>query len=406
MTGREVSRYINTMWSSGKGIGTGQNFGMGVKIASITRNPLGIEYYTWKDGIGYFATLWYDKNIDDYGMKLIEDENGGMVEWIEGIDNKFMPDIIEKNGGNGTKLVFLGRSEQEDTFRNEDAPMPSRCVSYDLNNRYYRTPENIKIQARRLEKGRMPSNKLVPVTGLENLLSRRSKNRGTMELKDAKLHWMLLKDVRENHHFTDFDAGAQSAVVFDDEIYDKQNKMGHRSRMASKFGLLFSYNRVAIFIEPTINGLDTDMVRKNLVMPNHQEGLPWIRWGREFKEDMPAPIRDLESELNDKAQRGNDLEIQNRIMDFLKNNPLPRFESNNTGDIEADIPDSKSHKDGASGSGDQGPADNSEKNLERRITPITLSQRARGRPRKSLRKPPPINIQWIQGADEPEIQNI
>ena len=277
MTGREVSRYINTMWSSGKGIGTGQNFGMGVKIASITRNPLGIEYYTWKDGIGYFATLWYDKNIDDYGMKLIEDENGGMVEWIEGIDNKFMPDIIEKNGGNGTKLVFLGRSEQEDTFRNEDAPMPSRWVSYDLNNRYYRTPENIKIQARRLEKGRMPSNKLVPVTGLENLLSRRSKNRGTMELKDAKLHWMLLKDVRENHHFTDFDAGAQSAVVFDDEIYDKQNKMGHRSRMASKFGLLFSYNRVAIFIEPTINGLDTDMVRKNLVMPNHQEGLPWIR---------------------------------------------------------------------------------------------------------------------------------
>ena len=37
---------------------------------------------------------------------MIEDENGGMVEWIEGIDNKFMPDIIEKNGGNGTKLVF------------------------------------------------------------------------------------------------------------------------------------------------------------------------------------------------------------------------------------------------------------------------------------------------------------
>ena len=137
--------------------------------------------------------------------------------------------------------------------------MPSRWVSYDLNNRYYRTPENIKIQARRLEKGRMPSNKLVPVTGL-NLLSRRSKNRGTMELKDAKLHWMLLKDVRENHHFTDFDAGAQSAVVFD-EIYDKQNKMGHGAEWHPNSDFIL-IQRVAIFIEPTMCGLDTDMVRR------------------------------------------------------------------------------------------------------------------------------------------------
>ena len=213
MTGREISQYINTMWESGKGIGLGRNFGMGVKISSITRSPLGIEYYSWKDGKGYFATLWYDPSIDDYGMKLIEDENGGMVEWLEGIDDRFMPSIIEKNGGNGTKLVFLGESEDEDTFRNEDAPTPSRWVSYNLNNRYYRMPENVTVQARRLEKGRVPSSKLVRVRGIDYLLSRRSEAKGTMLLKDATLHWMLLKDARDKDHFSDFDAGSQSGSL-------------------------------------------------------------------------------------------------------------------------------------------------------------------------------------------------
>ena len=80
-----------------------------------------------------------------------------MEEWIEDIDRKFMPTIIEENGGNGTKLVFLGNSEEEDTFRNEDAPIPSRWVSYNLNNRYFRMPKEIKVTARRLENGRMPS---------------------------------------------------------------------------------------------------------------------------------------------------------------------------------------------------------------------------------------------------------
>ena len=124
--------------------------------------------------------------------------------------------------------------------------------------------------------------------------------------------------------------------------------MSHRSRMASTFGLLFSHNRVAIFIEPKIDGLDTDLVRKKLVMPDHQKELPWNRWGLEFKENMPNAIRDLESELNDKAQMGNDLAIQKRISEFMKENRLPRFESSKSGNLNADIPDSSVYKEGGS----------------------------------------------------------
>ena len=133
------------MWESGKGLGRTENFGMGVKISAGPKNPLGIEYYTWKDGVGYFATFWYDEIINDYGMRLIEDEKGGLVDWLEDIDDKFMPPLIRKNGGNGGKVVLLGRSEEEDTFLNPDAQMPSRWIEFNLNNRYYKIPENVKI---------------------------------------------------------------------------------------------------------------------------------------------------------------------------------------------------------------------------------------------------------------------
>ena len=400
MTGREIKKYINTMWESGKGVGHGMNFGMGVKISSITNNPLGIEYYSWKDGIGYFATLWYDDEIDDYGLKLLEDENGGWVEWLEEIDNRFMPSIIENNQGNGTKLVFLGNSEEEDTFVNQEAPYPSRWISYNLNNRYYRIPDNISIQARRLENGKKPSNTLRVVRGIEYLLSRHgAEETGTINLNDGMLHWMLLKDAKERHPYTDFDSGAQSAVLFDDELYHKKNRMGHRSRMASKFGLLFSHNRVAVFIEPEIEGLDTDMVRKNLVMPNNQENLPWRRWGEAFKENMPDPIRELESALNDKAQRGNDLELNNRIAKFLKENQMPQFESNKLGDLEIDSPDSKSHKEGISGNEKEELPDNSGNKSKEKDYSYYLKPKSKRKAKERLRKSPPIAVRWIQEED-------
>ena len=199
---------------------------------------------------------------------------------------------------------------------------------------------------------KIPSAKLGLVKGIEKRLSRHSEDKGTVDLSDGKLHWMLLNEPEVRHKFTEFDSGAQSGVVFHNEIYEKQNKMGHRSRMASKFGLMFAHNRVAIFVEPDIKDLDTDLVRKRLVMPNH-DNLPWARWGWEFREDMPEAIRIIESELNDKAQKGNDLEIQNRIAKFLKENKLPRFEANPAGEHDADVSDSNFHESGTRGDGEE-----------------------------------------------------
>ena len=102
MTGREVSQYINTIWSSGKDLGAGKNYGIGAKIASAPLNPVGMEYWTWKDGRGYFSKLIYDESTDNFGLEwLTNPETGERQEWLEGISDEFQPEIIRKNGGNG-----------------------------------------------------------------------------------------------------------------------------------------------------------------------------------------------------------------------------------------------------------------------------------------------------------------
>ena len=395
MTGSEVSKYINTMWESGKGLGRTANFGMGVKISAGPINPYGIEYYTWKDGKGYFATFWYDESIDDYGMKLLEDLNGGMVDWIDEIDDRFMPKSIRENGGNGVKVVLLGKNENDNTFFGpEDVPMPSRWVQYNLNNRYFQTPDEMKISSLRIEDGK-PSKSLDRIIGTKGSLLKVSSEYGTMNLSDGVLHWMLLEDTDVRNKHSNFDANSQSGVIFKEEIYEKRNKLRHRARVASNFGLTFSWNRVAIFIQPDIKNLDTDLVRKRLVMPNQEESLPWARWGWEFREDMPDAIRKIESELNEKAQKGNDLEIQNRVDEFLKKNKMPRFEQHVLGENDADFADSNFHKPGSQGDGENDPPDSSGDEIPRKDYSYYLKPKSKRKAKEEIRKAPKISINWI-----------
>ena len=405
MTGYEVEKYINAMWESGKGIGKGANFGMGVKISAGPINKCGIEYYSWKDGVGYFATFWFDVEIDDYGMQLIKDPEGGMVDWLEDIDEKFMPKSIRENGGNGVKVVLLGNNEHENTFFGpDDVPMPSRWVQYNLNNRYFEIPKKTSLKSVRIENGK-PSKSLDQIIGIWPSLRKVSEDFGTMDISDGRIHWMLLKDPESRHKFSNFDSNSQSGVLFQKEVYHKSNKLKHRGRVAANFGLTFGWNRVAIFVEPEIEGLDTDQVRKRLVMPNKEESLPWARWGYEFRENMPEPIRILEAELNQKAQRGNDLEIQNRVEEFRKKNQLPSFLQHKQGDYESDFADDNSYNSGTQGGDEPDVQDKSGYGLPESDYSYYLKEKSKRKAKQEKRKAPPITINWISeenGTRDPE----
>ena len=52
MTGDEMVKYINQLSSSLSSQSMSGNYGVGAKIAAVTRNPLGVLYLSWKDKVG------------------------------------------------------------------------------------------------------------------------------------------------------------------------------------------------------------------------------------------------------------------------------------------------------------------------------------------------------------------
>ena len=63
--------------------------------------------------------------------------------------------------------------------------------------------------------------------------------------------------------------------------------------MLNHFGLFFTHSRVAIFVEPEMDGLDTNQAR-SLLITKKNEQLPWQQWGWEFKNNLPEPIKKIE----------------------------------------------------------------------------------------------------------------
>jgi hypothetical protein len=53
MTGEEMVEYINKLSSSMHEQSRHGNFGVGAKIAALPKNPEGLVYLSWKDGVGY-----------------------------------------------------------------------------------------------------------------------------------------------------------------------------------------------------------------------------------------------------------------------------------------------------------------------------------------------------------------
>ena len=386
MSGKEVAEYINSIWSSGKEMGAGKNYGIGAKIAAAPLNPLGMEYWTWKDGKGYFSKLIYDENTDNFGLEWLINESGGKVEWIE-VADEFQPDKIRENSGNGVKVVLLGESEDDDTFLNHVAEMPSKWIQYYLNTRYYDIPENIALYTPNLNRGQIDRAR---VTGLRQCLKKHTISEGKMEVTNGTLHWRLLNEKEDRRKYTSYDSAAQSGALYKDEIYDHVRLSKHRTRMLNQFGLFFTHSRVTIFVEPKINGLDTNQARSLLITEN-KESLPWKLWGWEFKNNLPDPIKKIEDELSAKAQLKNTSELRRRIENFRKENPIPRFRIDEQGEFDSDDPLSNRHKSGSGGSGEIDLPDNSGPSEKR----DKYSKFRKKNNRKSRREKARNDIDWM-----------
>ena len=110
MTGPEMVKYINELSSSINEQSATGNFGVGAKIAAAPRNPHGLVYMSWKNGVGHMIHLWFDPEERVYGLKRWAKNEG---EFWTPVSNDLKPAEIEDHG---TVVILLGRSDEDDTM--------------------------------------------------------------------------------------------------------------------------------------------------------------------------------------------------------------------------------------------------------------------------------------------------
>jgi hypothetical protein len=283
MTGPEMVNYINQLSSSMHQQSKHGNFGMGAKIAAAPKNTLGLVYLSWKNDEGSMIHLWKDPDTDSYGLR--RHQNGEF--WLP-VTNDIKPEPIKKNG---TAVILLGNKPGESTI---DAPpegiIPSRWIVRYLNSRYYRFPQSVTVKAR--ENWTLPRedkhNMLRKIVGQEAWLKGNSSDSGSVSLRDATLHWWILKEKVDDSgsHFS----SGHAAALYDDELYETVTGRSGVARLQS-FGVIFGYNRVVLYVEPlqTKNGgLTANTARTQLLLEG--QPLPWSDYAAHFREQMPEPI--------------------------------------------------------------------------------------------------------------------
>ncbi len=146
MPGEEMTRYINSLSSSGGAQSIGGNYGVGAKIAAATRNHEGLVYLSWRGGRGARQIhLWRDPKTGQYGLRQMRRPDGTFGHDAE-VRDDVKPDNIEDHG---TKVVLLGNTPEANTTIAPDGyTARDRWIVKYLNTRYFRIPENIRITAR------------------------------------------------------------------------------------------------------------------------------------------------------------------------------------------------------------------------------------------------------------------
>lgn len=291
MTGEEMIKYINHLSSSGGVQAHNANYGVGAKIAAATRNPAGLIYLSWRDGVGAMIHFWRDHQTGDYGLMQLQRPDDSWGHWAH-VEDSIKPDLISSHG---TKVMLNGLTEDSNTMiAPEGAASPSRWVTRYLNTRYFRFPEGITVKARegwendRSDKDR---NVLRTITGQERYLNDHAASSGIVDLTNARAHWWILRSESALTQNTGFIASSgHCAALWKDELYEMTTGRANTAALQN-FGIVFGYQQVVLYVEPLDSpGVEilTNTARTNLLLNGNS--LPWADWQDEFRKLMPKEI--------------------------------------------------------------------------------------------------------------------
>lgn len=298
MTGPEMEKYINELSSSISEQSATGNFGVGAKISAAPRNPHGLVYMSWKNGVGHMIHLWFDPEEQVYGLKRWPKNNG---EFWTVVSDDLKPKEIKDHG---TVVVLLGKSDDDNTMEPPlGTPMRSRWILRYLNTRYFRFPKGIVVKAREgweLPRTDSRHNFLRVVEGQGAWLDKNCKSSGVVDLLGAKAHWWIIKsDIdKDSGHVA---PGGHTAALYQNELYELQAGRAGIAKLQS-FGVIFGTDRVVIYLEPDTEHrpVIANTARTQLVIEG--EPLDWAGWAAGFREQMPEELVQLQEEIG--AQTG------------------------------------------------------------------------------------------------------
>jgi hypothetical protein len=291
MTGEDMIKYINHLSSSGGVQAHNANYGVGAKIAAATRNPAGLVYLSWRDGVGSMIHFWRDPQTGDYGLMQLKRPDDSWGHWAH-VEDSVKPDLISSHG---TKVVLNGLTEESNTMNApEGAASPSRWVTRYLNTRYFRFPEGVTVKAREgWENDRSDKDRNVfrTIIGQERYLRDHAASSGEVSLTNARAHWWILRSESALTQNTGFIASSgHCAALWKDELYEMTVGRSNTAALQN-FGIIFGYQQVVLYIEPLESpGVEilTNTARTNLLLNGNP--LPWADWQDEFRELMPQEI--------------------------------------------------------------------------------------------------------------------
>jgi hypothetical protein len=331
MTGEEMIQHLNRLSSSGYQ-NTYKNYGMGAKIASLTRNHEGIIYKSWKNGIGSQVFIKYDTKSKSYGVQPVPNENDETLEWSPKLENDQKPDLINQHG---TQVTLLGMEQHQDTMM-----MPSSSTKggrenwlYQfVNTRFYQLPRNVELKVRiAYDKPDETTSYLGKINGQSKTLDNQTEKTGVVKLSDALVHWRILKDKRTGHG-REYLAG-HTATLNQSEIIEIKEG---RANKAPDFGIYVGKEDVVLIVEPSAPDYLQNTSRTGLVQMNGSE-LPWDKWADEFRADMPPELKEyIEKRLSAINSSSDAAAIKDRLKSIAKLFKLNRFKPDAAGQIIAD----------------------------------------------------------------------
>lgn len=338
MSDDELIKNINHLSSTGQN-NEHENFGMGAKISSFTRNKAGVSYESWKDSSkdGAMIIISYNEIENAYGLTSFEDSITQDVKWATVPNN--IPKFI-KEAGHGTRVTLFGDDfNMTNTMDKADGVNVGNRESWImlyLNSRFFEIPSDIKIKVRigyYRDRDDTKHNHLLFVSGQKNDLDKNSLQKGSLPISDATIHWWIMKKGRKDHgrHRLKGHCG----LIHENETFGCTDG---RSNRAANFGIIFGASDVVLYVEPNKNKYEQDSTRTNL-RPLKGGELPWDRWYDEFREKMPQELKNYISRIMDQASGTDDENLRSRLKKVMKFFKLTKYRPDPSGAEEAD-PDS------------------------------------------------------------------